>query len=157
MLIYPAVHIRTHSLFWFIRSARHFCSHDWELKTWTVVRFWTVNVIFHLVWGWSNKQGIGLSAVSTQCYWAVCFSSACLASAVSSLSPSLSLRPSFFPHRSPSLPLFHCCCCSWPCLQMSTRTEQLFSMGQAPHPSFIHSHTHTHATLAVMFECLMHS
>lgn len=51
--------------------------------------------------------------------------------------------PLFFPHRSPSLPLFHCCCCSWPCLQMSTRTEQLFSMGQAPHPSFIHSHTHT--------------
>lgn len=85
-------------------------------------------ILFDVVWGWSNEQGIKLSAVGACCYWVVWLCSA--------VCPSLRIRPSFFPPRSPSLPLSQCFyCCSWPCLQMSTRTEQLFSIwGAFPTP-----------------------
>lgn len=72
---------------------------------------------------------------------------------------SLSLRPGSFPPRSPSLPLFQCCCCSRPCLQMSTRTEQLFSMGaRKPHtpPPFFFFYTYTllHSLSCLAVSCI---
>lgn len=55
---------------------------------------------------------------------------------------------------SPALPLlFQHHCCSRQCLQMSTRTEQLFRGTPAP---YIHARMHWW-WLAVMSECIMHS
>lgn len=86
-------------------------------------------VLFHVVW--NNKHRV----------W--CSHSGSPASAVSpSFSPS-------FPH---SPPLFRRCCSTWPSLQMSTGTGQLFSIGQAPHPSFTHAHWYSGA--AAPLSCL---
>lgn len=96
---------------------------DGWLKTWTIVSLRTIN-IFHFMWFEvvSNERGIRLSAVSARCY---------------------RLALLFWPLQSLSLPLFHCCGCSRPCLQMSTRTEELFSTGatSTSTPPFLYTHT----------------
>lgn len=147
MFIYPAAQICTHSFFWFINPAHNFCIYS-QLRHlyccgWWITEDWNhcepldyKYISFHVVWGWSNEQGIRLSAVSARCYWVVCFCSACLASAVSHSDPLFSLVLPLCLCFSAAAAVGHAC--KW-----APGQSNYSAWGQAPHPSFLYTHIYT--------------